>query len=247
MQELHVRGAPPGGGGTREAHHLPIQATRMPLPKSFRAAPAPPPNKPAKPQPDASFDMEELEELDLDLGLDDMAMPGEAFQSAPHIDPEPAATTAAAPAADSHASGPAAPGAATVAVDVQVAAGEGAAFKDAGQEAAAEATEAPAVAEAEEAASSEEIAVGSCVQVLSLQEVAAHVEAAGLKLNPARKKRYGTPQHGLSSKNMALITSDDGVMRSLSIRWPYSPRAQVRAARHDRLDRGRKREGEGEV
>ena len=27
------------------------------------------------------------------------------------------------------------------------------------------------------------------------------------------------PQHGLSSKNMALITSDYGKMRSLSIKW----------------------------
>ena len=30
----------------------------------------------------------------------------------------------------------------------------------------------------------------------------------------------GTPQHGLSSKTMALIASDEGVMRSLSIKWP---------------------------
>ena len=31
-------------------------------------------------------------------------------------------------------------------------------------------------------------------------------------------------KHGLSSNNMALISSDYGVMRSLSIKWPYSPR-----------------------
>ena len=30
--------------------------------------------------------------------------------------------------------------------------------------------------------------------------------------------RCGTPQHGLSSKNMALITSDYGIMCSLSIK-----------------------------
>ena len=30
----------------------------------------------------------------------------------------------------------------------------------------------------------------------------------------------GTPQHGLPSKPMALITSDDVIMRSLSIKWP---------------------------
>ena len=30
----------------------------------------------------------------------------------------------------------------------------------------------------------------------------------------------GTPQHGLSSKKMALITSDYDIMRSLSIKWP---------------------------
>ena len=32
--------------------------------------------------------------------------------------------------------------------------------------------------------------------------------------------RCGTPQHGLYSKNMTLITSDYGIMRSLSIKWP---------------------------
>ena len=30
----------------------------------------------------------------------------------------------------------------------------------------------------------------------------------------------GTPQQGLCSKNMALITSDCGIMCSLSIKWP---------------------------
>ena len=30
----------------------------------------------------------------------------------------------------------------------------------------------------------------------------------------------GTPQHELSSKTMALFTSDCGATRSLSIRWP---------------------------
>ena len=30
----------------------------------------------------------------------------------------------------------------------------------------------------------------------------------------------GTPQHGLPSQNMALITSDYGIMRSISIEWP---------------------------
>ena len=30
----------------------------------------------------------------------------------------------------------------------------------------------------------------------------------------------GIPQHGQSSKNMALITLDYGIMRSLSIKWP---------------------------
>ena len=29
-----------------------------------------------------------------------------------------------------------------------------------------------------------------------------------------------TPQHGLPSKKMALVTSDCGTMRSLSIKWP---------------------------
>ena len=33
----------------------------------------------------------------------------------------------------------------------------------------------------------------------------------------------GTPQHRLSSQKMALITSDCGIMCSLSIKWPYSP------------------------
>ena len=33
-----------------------------------------------------------------------------------------------------------------------------------------------------------------------------------------------TPQHGLSSNTMALITSDCVTMRSLSIKWPKSPR-----------------------
>ena len=32
--------------------------------------------------------------------------------------------------------------------------------------------------------------------------------------------RCGTPQHGLSSNKMALITSDCGTTRSLSIKWP---------------------------
>ena len=32
--------------------------------------------------------------------------------------------------------------------------------------------------------------------------------------------RCGTPQHGLSSNKMALITSDCGTMRSLSTKWP---------------------------
>ena len=32
--------------------------------------------------------------------------------------------------------------------------------------------------------------------------------------------RCGTPQHGLSSNTMALITSHCGTMRSLSIKWP---------------------------
>ena len=30
----------------------------------------------------------------------------------------------------------------------------------------------------------------------------------------------GTPQHGLSSNKMALINSDFGATRSLSIKWP---------------------------
>ena len=30
-------------------------------------------------------------------------------------------------------------------------------------------------------------------------------------------------QHGLSSKNMALVTSDCGTTRSLSIKWPVIP------------------------
>ena len=30
----------------------------------------------------------------------------------------------------------------------------------------------------------------------------------------------GTPQHGLSSKKMALMTSDYGIMSCLSIKWP---------------------------
>ena len=34
----------------------------------------------------------------------------------------------------------------------------------------------------------------------------------------------GTPQHGLYSDTMALITSDCGAMCSPSIKWPYSPR-----------------------
>ena len=36
----------------------------------------------------------------------------------------------------------------------------------------------------------------------------------------AVRKVAGTPQHGLSSKNMALVTPDYGIMRSLSIKWP---------------------------
>ena len=36
--------------------------------------------------------------------------------------------------------------------------------------------------------------------------------------------RCGAPQHGLSSSAMALITSDCGAMRFLSIKWPESPR-----------------------
>ena len=32
--------------------------------------------------------------------------------------------------------------------------------------------------------------------------------------------RCGTSQHGLSSKNMTLITSDCGATRYLSIKWP---------------------------
>ena len=32
--------------------------------------------------------------------------------------------------------------------------------------------------------------------------------------------RCGTPQHGLYSNKMALITSDCGAIRSLSIKWP---------------------------
>ena len=30
----------------------------------------------------------------------------------------------------------------------------------------------------------------------------------------------GAPQHGLSAKETALITSDHGIMRSLIIKWP---------------------------
>ena len=30
----------------------------------------------------------------------------------------------------------------------------------------------------------------------------------------------GIPQHGLSSNQMALVTSDCGTTRSLSIKWP---------------------------
>ena len=36
--------------------------------------------------------------------------------------------------------------------------------------------------------------------------------------------RCGTPQHGLYSINMALITLDCGASRSLGIKWPDSPR-----------------------
>ena len=39
-----------------------------------------------------------------------------------------------------------------------------------------------------------------------------------------RLGRCGTPQHGLSSNEMARIISDCGAMRSLGIKWPESPR-----------------------
>ena len=41
---------------------------------------------------------------------------------------------------------------------------------------------------------------------------------------PSRRRVRGTPQHGLSSKMIALITSVDCIMGCLSIKWPWSPR-----------------------
>ena len=45
---------------------------------------------------------------------------------------------------------------------------------------------------------------------------------------PTASRGCATPQHGLSSNKMALVTSDYGIMRSPSIKWPESPRT-VRA------------------
>ena len=39
------------------------------------------------------------------------------------------------------------------------------------------------------------------------------------QLDKASEQVQATPQHGLSSKKMAPITSDYGIMRSLSIKW----------------------------
>ena len=43
------------------------------------------------------------------------------------------------------------------------------------------------------------------------------VAAAGAAGDPEQVQR--TPQHGLYSNEMALITSDCGAMRSMSIKW----------------------------
>ena len=47
---------------------------------------------------------------------------------------------------------------------------------------------------------------------------------AAARWRPGRRSRT-TPQHGLSSNKMALITSDCDTTRSMSIKWPYSPMA----------------------
>ena len=56
----------------------------------------------------------------------------------------------------------------------------------------------------------------------------------GLTKEQAVRTDAPPPQHGLSSNKMALVTSDYGIMRSPSIKWPESPRtvrALVRAPR----------------
>ena len=43
---------------------------------------------------------------------------------------------------------------------------------------------------------------------------------SNLAYQPYFSATGATPQHGLSSDTMALVTSDCGTMRSLSIKWP---------------------------
>ena len=43
-----------------------------------------------------------------------------------------------------------------------------------------------------------------------------------------KSRPAGAAQHGLSSKTMALMTSNCGATRSLRITWPYSPRVVMR-------------------
>ena len=50
-------------------------------------------------------------------------------------------------------------------------------------------------------------------------EVARRNFEEGLRTNECWVE-CGPPQHGLSSKNMALITSDYGVMCYLGVKWP---------------------------
>ena len=47
--------------------------------------------------------------------------------------------------------------------------------------------------------------------------------------------RCGTPQYGISSKKMALITSDYDTVCSLRIKWPVSPLEQLRPSFRPRV------------